>query len=136
MDDPDPVTQHLERLPDLEARHDPRLGQLVEHDHDDGLVAVIDTTITPELRAEGDARELQRAIQDLRKEAGTDLDDRIELWVDGLAPEVVPFLASVAADTLADQVHQGPPPGGLAVAAVRLETGEARIALRRTGGAA
>ena len=48
-----------------------------------GLVVVIDTELTPELRAEGDARELQRAIQDLRKEAGLDLDDRIELWVDG-----------------------------------------------------
>ena len=37
-----------------------------------------------ELRAEGDARELARAIQDLRREAGLELDDRIELWLDGL----------------------------------------------------
>ena len=45
---------------------------------------MIDTELTDELRAEGDARELQRAIQDLRKDAGLALDDRIELWVDGL----------------------------------------------------
>ena len=36
---------------------------------------------TDALRAEGDARELQRAIQDLRRDAGLELDDRIDLVV-------------------------------------------------------
>jgi isoleucyl-tRNA synthetase len=34
------------------------------------LMVELDTTITPELKAEGDARELMRSIQKLRKEAG------------------------------------------------------------------
>ncbi len=57
----------------------PRPGTAVAHD--DGLVVVIDTELTDELRAEGDARELQRAIQDLRRDAGLELDDRIDLVV-------------------------------------------------------
>ena len=69
---------------EVEILATPRPGTAVAHD--EGLVVVIDTELTPELRAEGDARELQRAIQDLRKEAGLDLDERIELWVDGRRP--------------------------------------------------
>ena len=70
---------------EVEIQATPRPGTAVADD--DGLVVVLDTELTPELRAEGDARELQRAIQDLRKEAGLELDDRIDLWVDGLSPD-------------------------------------------------
>jgi isoleucyl-tRNA synthetase len=116
---------------EVEIQATPRPGTAVAHD--DGLVAIIDTTLTPQLRAEGDARELQRAIQDLRKDAEMELDDRIEVWVDGLAPEVAPFLDSVAAETQADAIRLAAAPEGLPAAAVRLDAGEARIALRRAG---
>ena len=115
---------------EVEIQATPRAGTAVAHD--DGLVAIIDTTLTAELRAEGDARELQRAVQDLRKEAGLDLDDRITLWIAGHAAEVAPYLASVGAETLADEVREGEAPADVVTAAVRLEAGEARIALRRT----
>ncbi|MDQ6794893.1 MAG: class I tRNA ligase family protein [Chloroflexota bacterium] len=109
----------------------PRPGTAVAHD--EGLVVVIDTQLTSELRAEGDARELQRAIQDLRKEAGLELDDRIDLWLDGLPPEVAAHVDSIAADTLAGKVVLGPAPRGKAIrrGSVALESGTVTIALRR-----
>jgi isoleucyl-tRNA synthetase len=111
----------------------PRPGTVVAHDQ--GLLVVIDTELTPELRAEGDARELQRAIQDLRKEAGLELDDRVELHVDGAAPGVAIHLAAVAVETLSDLVSSVP--ADAVRATVELESGPVTIALRRqTGGAA
>ncbi|HEU0237295.1 MAG TPA: class I tRNA ligase family protein [Candidatus Limnocylindrales bacterium] len=113
---------------EVEILATPRPGTVVAHD--EGLVVVIDTELTPDLRAEGDAREVQRAIQDLRKEAALELDDRIELWVSGLAGGVAAHLPSVAAETLADLVDGSPPPDA-STADVTLEGGQARIALRR-----
>lgn len=43
--------------------------------------AVLDTTITPELKMEGDARDFIRAIQEMRKEKGLEPSDRISLSV-------------------------------------------------------
>jgi isoleucyl-tRNA synthetase len=121
---------------EVEILASPRPGTVVAHDV--GLVVVLDTELTPDLRAEGDARDLQRAIQDLRKEAGLAVDDRIDLWVDGLAPAAAAHLDSVAVEVLADSVVAGSPADGSATSTsvVPLEGGPARIALRRrvTGG--
>lgn len=46
-----------------------------------GLVANLDTTITSELKREGDVRDLMRAIQELRKTNGLNPHDRISLMV-------------------------------------------------------
>jgi isoleucyl-tRNA synthetase len=43
---------------------------------------VLDTTITPQLKKEGQIRELMRAIQDMRKEAGLEPKDRVVLTID------------------------------------------------------
>ena len=114
---------------EVEIQATPRPGTAVAHD--DGLVVVIDTELTPALRAEGAARDLQRAIQDLRRDAGLELDERIQLWVDGADPAVAPHLANVAADTLSDLVTGPIPADATARAVVEVGTGEVRIALRR-----
>jgi isoleucyl-tRNA synthetase len=114
---------------EVEILATPRPGTAVAHGG--GLVAVIDTELSPELRAEGDARELQRAIQDLRKDAELDLDDRIDLWIEGLPPAVEPFLESVAGDTLVAALARSAPPDGVATSTVGLDGGDVRIGLRR-----
>ncbi len=47
---------------------------------------VLDTAQTPELEAEGFARELARRIQDLRKKQGLNKEDKILLAIDGAHP--------------------------------------------------
>lgn len=46
-----------------------------------GIFVELDTTLTPELEAEGFVRDLIRAVQDTRKAAGLDVSDRIRLTV-------------------------------------------------------
>jgi isoleucyl-tRNA synthetase len=45
----------------------------------DGFAVALDTEITPELALEGEARDLIRAIQEMRREAGLEVTDRILL---------------------------------------------------------
>ncbi len=48
-----------------------------------GGFVVLDTEVTPELAAEGLARDLVRAVQQARRDAGLDVSDRIALTVGG-----------------------------------------------------
>jgi isoleucyl-tRNA synthetase len=61
----------------------------------------IDKVLTIELKAEGEMRELVRAIQGLRKSSGLEVDDHIKLSIIGidLAPELLDILKK---ETLAD----------------------------------
>jgi isoleucyl-tRNA synthetase len=94
-------------------------------------VVVLDTELTPDLRAEGDARELQRAIQDARKEAGVELYDEVEVQVDapdGVRQALAPFLASVEVETRST-IAFGALADASAAVEVDLESGAARIGL-------
>ncbi|WP_110589054.1 isoleucine--tRNA ligase [Microbacterium suaedae] len=71
-----------------------------------GGFVILDTTTTPELEAEGLARDLIRAVQDTRKSAGFEVSDRIRLQLmfafadDRAAVERAWHAADVAGETL------------------------------------
>jgi isoleucyl-tRNA synthetase len=92
----------------------------------------LDLEVTPELRGEGLARELVRAVQDLRKAADLAVDDRIELAVkaDGpLAEAVVAHRDYLLGETLATALHRAPQGDGHD-ARVEVDGQEVRLWLR------
>jgi isoleucyl-tRNA synthetase len=66
-----------------------------------GLV-VLDTEVTPELAAEGLAKDVVRLVQQARREAGLDVSDRVALTLD--APAEVLDAVRTHQDFLADEV--------------------------------
>ncbi|WP_314149517.1 isoleucine--tRNA ligase [uncultured Leifsonia sp.] len=75
--------------------------------YENGVYIELDTALTPELEAEGLARDIIRAVQDTRKAAGLDVSDRIELSLsfedpaDGAAVESAAATVDIGAETLA-----------------------------------
>ncbi|MDE3231361.1 MAG: isoleucine--tRNA ligase, partial [Chloroflexota bacterium] len=69
-----------------------------------GYVVALDTTLTPDLLAEGLVRDLTHAIQDARKKAGLAIEDSISLWLATdaeLAATLERFATTIKDETLA-----------------------------------
>jgi isoleucyl-tRNA synthetase len=115
-----------------------------------GGFVLLDTQTTPELEAEGLARDVIRAVQETRKNAGFDVSDRIRLDLRFASPEdeeavAAAFeIADVAGETLAVEhsLHRedGPVAGAGFIADIEKGTYANRaaftIAVTRIGGAA
>uniref|UniRef100_UPI00398A3F0E class I tRNA ligase family protein n=1 Tax=Conyzicola sp. TaxID=1969404 RepID=UPI00398A3F0E len=73
----------------------------------DGGFVILDTETTPDLEAEGLARDIIRAVQDTRKAAGLNVSDRISMTIRGDRDDdiaaITAFEATIAADTLATE---------------------------------
>ncbi|MCQ2399473.1 MAG: DUF5915 domain-containing protein, partial [Clostridia bacterium] len=75
-----------------------------------GLTVVLDAHITDELLVEGMMREIVSRVQTMRKEAGFEVTDRIELYytADGLVKRVMSEKSNdVATGVLAEKVTEG-----------------------------
>jgi len=80
-----------------------------------GVTVALDTELTPELAAEGLAREVVRRVQTLRKDADFDLDDRIVTTYETdaeLGAVVAQWSDYIQAETLSDALTAGPPQAG------------------------
>ena len=95
---------------------------------------MIDTRITPELKAEGTARDVIRLVQDARKEAGLQVDDKIELYLGAsgeLAAAVATHRATIAAETQVAKWSDGPLTGAAFTAEKKVDGQPLTITLRK-----
>jgi isoleucyl-tRNA synthetase len=77
---------------------------------DGGITVTLDTTLTDELRAEGTARDIVRAVQNLRKKSGLAVSDRIRLGLDVPDPlwnALEPHRDWIAGEVLASDISRG-----------------------------
>jgi isoleucyl-tRNA synthetase len=102
----EPVTLTFD---DLDVEASAREGFVAAEER--GYVALLDTTLTPELLAEGAVRDLTRLIQDARKGAGLAVEDTIELevWTDAELAQVIERHADyIREETLAVALRVSP----------------------------
>ena len=68
---------------EYEIAYEPLIGVSLDVMSGAGMVIAMDSTISEELEFEGYARDLVRVIQDLRKEAGYEVSDRVRVSIQG-----------------------------------------------------
>jgi len=80
-----------------------------------GVTVVLDTTLTPELVEEGNMRELVSKWQNMRREAGFDVTDRIRAgysYNDVLSGVIVRNAEAISSEIFADSLLPSAPPEG------------------------
>src|SRR6267143_1454916 len=94
----------------------------------------LDTEISPELKLEGLARDLVRKIQELRKQSGFSVEDRIRLYYEGdgiLAEALERWRDYIATETLAVAIARGVAPNGASVETLQIEGHSLRVSVVR-----
>ncbi len=102
------------------------------------LTVALDITVTEELRREGVARELINRIQNIRKDSGFEVTDKIRVQIE-LKPQVEGAIADfadyIASQTLAVEVTGAAEPQGAFVVDTDVNDEPLRIAVTRVQGA-
>lgn len=100
-------------------------------DKDDNAVA-LDVFITEELKLEGEMRELVRQIQEARKKAGFEIEDRILVGYKGKSEVFDKFEKQIAAEVLADEIKNGSLSSANHSFEAKLESGKIKMELKKS----
>ena len=98
------------------------------------LTVALDITITDELRREGVARELVNRIQNIRKESGFEVTDKIRVEIEATeltTPAVESFAEYIAQQTLALEVKASATPAGDKVVDSDIDESPLKIAVTK-----
>ena len=101
-----------------------------------GITVALDTELTPELVAEGLAREVVRRVQTLRKEADLQLDDHIHTTYEAdpdLSAVIAEWTGYIQAETLSDTLVAGPPPADAHTAHYTVDGHPLTVSIRQSG---
>jgi len=94
----------------------------------------VDTELTDDLVSEGLARELVRRLQMMRRSAGLEISDHIDVYFDGAAVFGTVFGAFadyIAQETLASSINHAKPPEGVFAQNLKLDGNELELGLKR-----
>jgi isoleucyl-tRNA synthetase len=101
----------------------------------DKLITVaVDANLTPELRAEGLAREIVRRVQAMRKDAGFNIEDRITTYYqtgNELSRVMEDWSDYIRAETLSTQLVAGSPPAEAYTETQKIDSAEVILGVRR-----
>jgi isoleucyl-tRNA synthetase len=123
--------ESLEILPDeVEVRAEARSGLTVASEGP--YLCALHTDLTPDLVKEGLAREFVRRVQDMRKQAGLDIADRIHLYLQAssvLAEAVGAHREYIMGETLSTKLSSSHPPDGASTASLEFDGETANVGL-------
>jgi isoleucyl-tRNA synthetase len=98
------------------------------------LAVMLDTDISPELAAEGMAREVVRRLQTMRRSAGFDISDHIATYYQGdayIKQVMADFTDYIKQETLSEQLVEGAPAEGVYTESFKLEGYELLLGVQR-----
>ena len=98
------------------------------------LTVMLDTDISPELAAEGMAREIVRRLQTMRRSAGFDIADHITTYYQGKAyvrQVMADFADYIKQETLSERLVEGVPEEGVYAESHRLDGHDLLLGVKR-----
>jgi isoleucyl-tRNA synthetase len=106
---------------------------------DKGISVAVDATLTPALKAEGLAREIVRRVQDMRKKAGFNIEDRIITYYQAAAPSdllkdvLANWTGYLCAETLTVELVNAQPSAEAYVEEQQVEGDTLALGVKRAG---